>query len=150
MILNKIKETNVNGNTRVALFIRDDNNTILSGKLKETILKEYCNKNNYEVETIINYVGEPLGDGNVTIGALELIQNSLSKYEKLIIYDMKEIADYKSNLFAILKILTDYELIIESVCDGTYGKEVHFDITMFSNSVESKLSDCLERNIVNE
>lgn len=115
-------------NFKVAIYIRYkfENNDISFEK--ETFLREYCKKNNYEIVKVYRDV-EPM---------YEYYSNSISKifseekpqYRKLVILDIEELSNRAATQHALYEVLRDRDVSICSIKDGIIGTDAIFNVSL--------------------
>lgn len=120
--------------TPVAIYVRYDIENTDNWHSAEELIQDYCNKNDYKVIKVYRDT-EPRCFFYSWI-ILDIINNRSNinyDYHKLIVFDIYDISEYESKIFAFNEFLADFEIELESVRDGIVDKDLLFGISMHKN-----------------
>lgn len=120
------------GKLPVAIYIRYELNDENSWNMKETLLREYCDRKGYEVVKIYHDIEEAGCYYSETISKI-IRYGRYENYRRLIVCDINEISKNLEMQATFFGIVSDYEIHLESLNDGIIGEDLLFGLTVHRN-----------------
>lgn len=121
----------------VAIYVRYDVDNSDEWERKEKLLKEYCEKQNYNVIEVFREVEGTFDYYSDVISSI--MRNRYCDYRRLIAFDMHEFAWTDEQIMAFYEVMTDYTVAVETIKDGVLGTDVLFGVTIHNNVMKKEV-----------
>lgn len=133
---NKLEE--VSKGNPVALYIRYEEGNLNEMMKKVEILEKYCKEKNYSI--IKKYFDISGYTCHYFTNNMRNILKNIEgcDYNKLIVCDINELDEYMNKVIAIHSIFEDYDIEIETINQGEFGKDFLLGGYYFENVLNKR------------